>query len=350
MKYNRLTLSGNDKLGLISNLATMISAGIPILESVDSLLEDAKGNTKKLLEVVREDLTQGRYLHTSFSNFPLVFDKVSVNIIKAAEEAGTLDVTLKDLKELIRKELEFSDQIKGALTYPLLIVIVFIVIMFLILIVVIPKISLVFLQLKVSLPLSTKILIYMSDLLTKNTLPVALATITFCTGLFFFYKFKKNWFFSILYSLPIVSGLINYIDLIRFTRSMNLLLSSGITITTALEFAEDVVHKEQITKAISLTRKSILVGKDLSDGFKENKKIFPGIMIKIIEAGEKTGTLENSMQDISDYLNYQITNMLKTLTTMLEPIMLIVIGILVGGMMLSIFGPMYGLITNISGR
>ncbi|MBI2031301.1 MAG: type II secretion system F family protein [Candidatus Levybacteria bacterium] len=345
-----LTLSGNDKLGLISNLATMIAAGIPILETIDSLLEDAKGNTKKILEKVREDLTQGRYLYSSFANFPNVFDKVSVNIIKAAEEAGTLDVTLKDLKELIKKELEFADEIKGALSYPVLIIIVFVIILFLILVVVIPKISVVFLQLGVSLPLPTKVLIYLSNLLTKNTLPVMGIIILFLAGLFFIYKFKKEWFHSILYSLPIVSGLINYIDLIRFSRSMNLLLSSGITITTALEFAEDVVVKKDMVKAIHATRKSILVGKDLSDGFKENKKIFPSIMIKIIEAGEKTGTLETSMQDISDYLNYQITNKLKTLTTLLEPIMLIVIGVMVGGMMLSIFGPMYGLITNIGGR
>jgi len=131
---------------------------------------------------------------------------------------------------------------------------------------------------------------------------------------------------------------------------MNLLLSSGITITTALEFTEDVVIKPDMVRAIHATRKAISVGKDLSDGFKENKKKFPNIMIKIIEAGEKTGTLETSMQDVSDYLNYQITNKLKSFTTLLEPIMLIIIGLMVGGMMLSIFGPMYGLITSIGGR
>lgn len=347
---SNLTLSGNEKLSLVSNLATMIAAGIPILETVDSLLEDAKGNTKKILEKVREDLIQGKYLYNSFASFPEVFDKVSVNIIKAAEEAGTLDVTLKDLKELIKKELEFADELKGALSYPLLIIAVFIIILFLILIVVIPKISVIFLQLGITLPLPTKILIYLSNLITKNTLPVAGATIIFFFVLFMIYKFKKELLRSIIYSLPVISGLINYIDLIRFSRSMNLLLSSGITITTALEFAEDVVVKSKMIKAIHATRKSILVGKDLSDGLKENKNIFPNIMIKIIEAGEKTGTLETSMQDISDYLNYQITNRLKTLTTLLEPLMLIAIGIIVGGMMLSIFGPMYGLITNIGGR
>jgi len=347
---SNLTLSGNEKLSLISNFATMIAAGIPILETVDSLLEDAKGNSRKILEKVREDLTQGRYLYNSFANFPNVFDKVSVNIIKAAEEAGTLDVTLKDLKELIRKELEFADELRGALSYPILIIIVFIIILFLVLVVVIPKISVVFLQLGVPLPLPTRILIFLSNLITKNTLPVLGLSIAFLSGLFFLYKLKKSWLQLILYSLPGISGLINYIDLIRFSRSMNLLLSSGITITTALEFTEDVVIKPDMVRAIHATRKAISVGKDLSDGFKENKKKFPNIMIKIIEAGEKTGTLETSMQDVSDYLNYQITNKLKSFTTLLEPIMLIIIGLMVGGMMLSIFGPMYGLITSIGGR
>jgi len=349
MKYNNITLSGNDKLGFISNLSTMIAAGIPILETIESLLEDAKGNTKKLLEAVREDLTQGRYLYSSFSNFPKIFDKVSVNIIKAAEEAGTLDTTLKDLKDLIRKEMEFTDQIKGAMTYPILILVVFVAMMLLILVVVMPKISVVFSQLKVELPLPTKILIYTSDLVTKNTFLVAAVGIIIFTSLFVLYKIKKKWFLSILYSLPIISGLINYIDLIRFTRSMNLLLSSGIMITSALKLSEDVVHKSEVTKAISNTRESILAGKELSDGLKQSRKIFPLIFVKIIEAGEKTGTLENSMQDISEFLNYQITNKLRGITTLIEPLMLIVIGIMVGGMMLSIFGPMYGLITNIGG-
>lgn len=350
MKDGNLSLSGNDKLGLISNLSTMITAGIPILETVDSLLEDAKGNTKKVLEAVREDLIQGKHLYSSFTRFPGIFDKVTVNIIKASEEAGTLDVTLKDLKSQIKKDMEFADKVKGALTYPVLILLVFFGVLLMILVVVIPKISTVFLRLKVVLPLPTIILIYVSNAILTYTIPIIIGFILLIFGFISLYRAKKQLVLHFLYQLPIVSKLVTEIDLTRFSRSMYLLLTSGITITTALELTKDVVLKSEISNAISYANEMVMAGKRLSDGFKEKKGIISSIMIKIIEAGEKTGTLDRSMLDISEFLDYQVTNTLKTLTTVLEPVMLVLVGILVGGMMLAIIAPIYSLIGQVGGK
>src|SRR3990167_7357411 len=125
IKTENISLSNNDKFGMLSDLGTMLSAGIPLLESVEALLEDAKGNQKKFLEVLREDLTQGKHVYFTFSKFPNVFTRVVSSIVKASEEAGTLDVALKDLKENLKKDMEFSDKIKSALAYPLFIVFVF---------------------------------------------------------------------------------------------------------------------------------------------------------------------------------------------------------------------------------
>src|SRR5687767_8172264 len=125
MKTEKMTLSITDKIALISNLETLLSAGIPILESVDSLLEDAKGNSKKILEVLKKDLMEGKHIYVSFSRFPKVFNNLTINLLKASEEAGTLDVSLKDLKENLQKEREFIDKVKSALTYPVLILAVF---------------------------------------------------------------------------------------------------------------------------------------------------------------------------------------------------------------------------------
>ena len=116
-----ISLSTNEKLGLISTMATMLTAGIPILETVDSLMEDAKGNTLKVLKVIREDMMQGKPLYASFAKFPNVFNTVTINIIKSSEEAGTLDVVLKDVRDQIQKDMEFMDKVKSALTYPIII-------------------------------------------------------------------------------------------------------------------------------------------------------------------------------------------------------------------------------------
>jgi len=345
-----ITLSTNEKLGLISTLSTMLNAGIPILETIESLLDDAKGNTKKVLEAVKEDLMQGKALYSSFARFPRVFDKVSVNIIKASEEAGTLDVVLKDLRLQTQKDQEFIDKVRSALAYPMIIFIVFLLVMLMILIVVIPKIATVFKSLRVTLPLPTQILIFMSDAITKNPIAVVLILAAVVTGVVVFYKMKRALVLHMLFSLPLISTLIKQIDLTRFARSMYLLLSSGITISSALELAEEVVMRADIAQSVNLAHETIMSGRKLSEAFKKRKKIFPGIIVKIIEAGEKTGTLDKSMSDIAEYMDYQVTSTLKTVTTLLEPMMLVAVGVLVGGMMMSIIAPIYGLISQVGGR
>ncbi len=345
-----LRIATSEKLGLISNLATMLSAGIPILEVVDSLLEDAKGNQRKFLESLKSDLSQGNHVADAFQKFPKIFDKITVNLIRASEEAGTLDVTLTDLKSSIKKDAEFSDKIKGALTYPVLIFFVFIGVLLMILVVVVPKISSVFLRLNVPLPLPTQILIGMSQALTQYTVFVILGAIALCVGIFLFYREKKREFLHLLFMLPLVSKLAQEIDLTRFTRSLYLLLTAGIPIAAALELAQEVVLKREVAESIAHCKEIVLSGSQLSEGLKQAKNIFPNIMIKITEAGEKSGSLDKSMQDVSEYLDYQVGNTLKTLTTVLEPLMLILVGVLVGGMMLSIIAPIYGLIGQVGGR
>lgn len=350
MKKASVTLSSKDKLSLISNFSTMLTAGIPILETVDALLEDSKGGVKIILETMREDLIQGKQINASFSNFPQVFDKVTVNVIKASEEAGTLDVTLKDLKEEIKKDIEFSDKVKSSLVYPFVIVLVFFGVLLLMLTVVIPRIATVFSRLNVVLPIPTRIMIFVSNIIMTYTVPVIVFFLLFFLVSFLIYKAKKEFILNIFFSLPLISGLVLQIDLTRFSRSLYLLLISGITINTALELTQQVVLKEKVAKAIRHARDVVLAGKKMSEGFKESKGVFSGIMIKIIEAGERTGTLDKSMQDISDYLDYQVTTSLKNLTTLLEPVMLVVVGVMVGGMMMAIIAPIYGLIGQVSQR
>lgn len=350
MKIEKITISSNDKIVLISNFATLLSAGISILEAVDSLLEDAKGNQVILLQTIREDLVQGKHIYESFSKFPHVFDKVTVNVIKASEEAGNLDVTLKELKENLRKENEFTDKVKSALAYPLVIMVVFFGVLLMILIVVMPKIATVFTRLKVTLPLPTKILIFTSDLILKFTIPVIVGTASVTLFIFFLYKTNRKLVLNIFFSLPLISDLVKQIDLTRFNRSLYYLLSSGIPIVTALELTQEVVIKKSISQIIEQSKEMVIAGKKLSEGLKKSKGKIPSIMIKIVEAGEKSGSLDRSLKDISEYFDYQVTNKLRNLVALLEPIMLVVVGVLVGGMMLAIIGPIYNMIGQVGTR
>ncbi len=349
-KLSRVTISTADKLTMMSNFSTMLSAGISILEAIDSLLEDSKGNQKKILQMLREDMIQGKRVHDSFARFPNVFDKVTVSIIKAAEESGSLDTTLKDLKNNIQKESEFLDKIKSALVYPVVILIVFLGVLLTILIVVIPKISTVFSRLKVDLPLPTKIMIFISNLMIQYTIPFILGCVAFIVILVLLYKTQRKLFLGVVFSLPLVSELVKEIDLVRFTRSLNYLLTSGIPIVSALELTQNVVLRKDISQIIARSREMVISGKKLSEGLKTSKGRVPSMMIRIIEAGEKSGTLDKALKDISEYMDYQVSNTLHTLTTLLEPIMLVFVGVLVGGMMLAIIGPIYSLIGQVGRR
>jgi type IV pilus assembly protein PilC len=342
------TISSSDKIALISNLHTMLASGIPILETVESLLEDSKGSQKKLLQTLHQDLGQGQHMYVTLAKFPKMFDKVTVSIIKSAEESGTLDTSLDDLKINIRKEIEFNDKIRSALIYPIFIFAVFVLVMIVILVVVIPKIATVFSQLNVVLPLPTKIMIFLSNALLTYTVPIIIVTVLLTGGFIYLFKQYRKFFVQAFTSLPLVSLLTQQIDLTRFTRSLYLLLTAGLPITVALELTQDVVIKKNIANAIKHAKNFVFSGKKLSDGFKDNRKVIPPIMIKIIEAGERSGSLDKSMLDVSEYLDYQVSNTLKTVTALIEPIMIVGVGIMIGGMMMSIIAPIYQMIGQIS--
>lgn len=347
MKTENLSLSNNEKLIIFSNLSTMLSAGISLPETVEAILEDSKGNQRKLLQALRDDLVQGKHIYFTFSKFPNVFTKVTTSIIKASEEAGTLDITLKGLKESLKKDMEFADKIKSALVYPVFIVFIFFAVLLMILIVVVPKISQVFSRLRVNLPLPTRILIFMSQLLVHYTIPVVVGILLFSLVAFFIYKKNKKKILNVFLNLPLLSGLARDIDITVFSRSLFLLLNAGLLITNALELTEGVVFKKEVAKAIRHTREVVMGGKKISEGFKDSRAVFPSIMIRLTEAGEKSGSLDKSMEEVSEFIDYQVSGKLKTATSLLEPILLVVVGGLIGGMMLAIIAPIYGLIGQV---
>ena len=349
MKGSRVGLSTNDKIALIGNLSTMLKAGIPILDAVDSLAEDVKGNQKKILDALKEDLAQGKRIYTTLTRFPKAFDPVTVNIIKAAEEAGNLDIALNDIRTNIVKEAEFTGKIKAALVYPSFILLVFGGVLALILFFVMPRIAQVFSRIKVDLPLPTRILIFVSDLLTTKGVYIAIGFVIFAVFIVLLYRAKKKLVLNLVFSLPLISDVIYKMDLTRLSRSLFLLLGSGIPITHALELVQDVTIKPETGEMIKRSREMVLGGKSFSSGLRTSKKV-PHIMIKLVEAGEKTGTLDKSLEEVSEHFDYEVSNNLKTLVALFEPIMLVIIGVSVGGLMISIIGPIYGLIGQVGGR
>lgn len=343
-------LSQSEKLALISNFGVMLTAGIPLLEIIESLLIDAKGAQQRILKTLQADLKQGQTLASTFSKFPKSFDPIFVNLVKAGEQSGTLDVTLKNLEATIKKEIEFSDKIKAALAYPVLVVIVFTAVLIMILTFVVPKISQVFVKLRVDLPLPTKVLVFLSNFFLQFTPLIIILAVLLFLAAYLLYKTQKRYFLNLIFSLPLISRLGKYIDLTRFSRSLALLLSSGIPIIEALELSRQVVVRAEIGRAVERAKQAIMAGQPLSFGLKQNKGAIPAMMIRLINAGERSGSLDRSMLEIAQYYDNQVSNSLKIISELLEPALLIIIGLLVGGTMLAIVAPIYQMIGQIKVR
>lgn len=348
---NRRThLSTNEKLTVLGNLSTMLTAGIPLLDAVHALLTDAKKGQRRVLEALRDDLVQGKHTWESLARFPSAFDTVTVNLVKAAEEAGTLPTVLRDLRDHIQRDAEFVDRVKFALLYPVIVLMVFAGVLLTMLVFVVPKISTVFSRLRIEIPLPTRMLMFLSSLLLDHTALVVAGTGIVIASLAVLYQVKRSMVLGLFFSLPLVSRLITEIELTRVSRSLSLLLSSGLPITHALTLVGDAVLRRDTARLIEHTREMILSGKRLSDGLRSAKAKVPTIMLTLVEAGEKSGGIDQAMADIAKYLDYQVSNTLKTLSTVMEPVLLVLVGLTVGGMMLSIIAPIYGLVGQLSVR
>lgn len=339
-----------DKLTVISNLATMLSAGIPILEAVEALLPENKGGAKKFLKLTQAALTEGKPISYAMGQMPRDFDAVTMNLVRAAEEAGTLEETLKDLQISIKKDIAFRDELRASMTYPIFIFVIFFGVLLLILLFVVPRISKVFLGLRMALPPATMFMINVSDALVRYWPFIIVGFVIVMVILVAFVRAKKRQVVNALLKLPLLNHLGRTIDLTRFTRSMGLLLRAGIPVSEALELSEAVVSKREMAQMVEKMKDAVSEGLPLSEGLQQSKSLVPPLMIRIVETAEHSGTLEKTMQELSEYFQNQVSAKLKTISTLIEPIMIVVIGLLVGGMMLAIIAPIYSLISQINTR
>ncbi len=340
-------LKSSEKLEMITNLSAMLSAGIPLLEAIDGLLDGAKGRLKTVLLMLRKDMEAGKTIADSLAKFPDSFDAISVNLIRGGEQAGNLEEVLRGLAETTRRDIEFSGKLKAALAYPIFVMVIFVLIMTVILSFVIPRIAQVFTKLNVVIPLPTKILIWMSGLLLGYWPWIIAGLITALIVGTLAYRARRRQVMGALSSLPFIRTLVREIDLVRFTRSAALLLTSGIPITKTLELSGDVLVRPELIALVASAREEVIRGKRLSESLKSKKELIPQILIRMIAAGEKSGKMEKSFQEASDYFDERVTTTIKSLTTLLEPVLLVIVGIAVGGIMISIIAPIYQLVGQI---
>ena len=326
---------------------------IPIIEALETINQDS---TNKHLNSITEgaitDLQRGRSLSETLRKFPRDFDKVFLASLEAGEASGKLDEVLFQLSENIKSDIELSQSVKNSLLYPALVVTVLIIVLSSMFVFVIPKVANVFTGLNIPLPLPTVILITFSNFFNKFLLYIIATVVILLSFIFFGVRsgFLKPYLFKLVTLIPILNSFFKKVDLARFARTFSLLLNSGVAIIEALNLSTHVVNNELLARDIGAVKNDISEGEFLSASLRKYKRSFPALLARLVSSGEKSGKLDKSLSDFYDFYQRQIRVDIKNFTTLLEPVLLVIIGIAIGGIILAIIAPIYQLIGQITPR
>jgi type IV pilus assembly protein PilC len=327
----------------------MVKAGITLTEAFESLADQTKSNEfKNVLNEVFENLKNGQSLAKSLEKHPEVFDQLYINLVKIGEESGTLEESLEFLSKQLAKDYNLQQKIKGALLYPGLIFFATTIMGAFISFFILPQLVDFFTAFNVELPMTTKILLFFANLMKNYGILIfsGIGTIIFIGYLAIkMPKIKYIWQ-KILLHLPLFGQMISYGLLARFSRNLGIILKSGISITTALDVTANSLDNLVFKEAINIAQDAVTKGKPLAEVI-STLSIFPSLVSKMISVGEKTGKLDESLLYLADFYEEEIDNVSKNLTTILEPILLIVIGLVVGFVALAIISPIYELTGSI---
>ena len=331
-------------------LSTMMKAGLPLSEAVDIIAKETSNRKMhRILQDLEYSIQRGQKLSTVFARYPEVFDVVFLTLTRAGEESGTLEQSFEYLASQLMKNYELSQKVKGALLYPAVIISAMIGVGVLMVTFVLPRIISVFLKLNIKLPLATRILLSISSFLGKNYLWVIAASVTAVVGLILLVRLPKTRVFlmKIASKLPVLGKLFDQLDMARFSRTLSTLLKSGVPILDSVKVSVAALTQTKFVKLGKTFEEEIKKGSSLSDAIATGEGIFPALMTQSIRAGEKSGSLEVVLSELADFYEQEVDFSLKNFTSILEPVLMLIIGVAVGAMVISIIGPIYSVIGNL---
>ncbi len=324
-------------------LATMIDAGLPLVQSLDILAQQQENKTfQEVIGTVKEDVESGSTFAAALARHPKIFTELYVNLVVAGEEGGILDNILLRLSNYIEKAVALKKKVRSALVYPSVIVAVAIGVVTLLLIVVIPTFEKLFLGAGQNLPLLTQIIVGMSRLMKQYVLVFVAGLIVFILVLRKYYKTdggKKN-IDSFLLKLPVFGPLLRKIAIARFSRTLGTLVSSGVPILDSLNIVAKTAGNRVVEESIQNARSSISEGETIAEPLNKSA-VFPPMVIQMISVGESTGSLDTMLSKIADFYDEEVDTTVATLTSLLEPFLMIFLGGTIGTIVVAMYLPIF---------
>ncbi len=329
--------------------STMIDAGLPIIQCLDILQSQQENKTfKKMLKQIKDSVESGQTLAEALKHYPKEFDDLFVNMIAAGEAGGILDTILRRLSGYMEKAAKLKKRVKGAMVYPCVTLGIAVLVVAVILVFVIPVFQEMFADMGGALPTPTMVVVNLSNFVKGNILYILGATAILVIA---FNKFRNTNKGRILVDesvlkLPVFGLLIRKVAVAKFTRTMGTMLSSGVAILDSLDIVAKTSGNKTIEKAIYGVRSGISEGRTMAAPLGESN-VFPPMVCQMIAVGESTGALDSMLEKIADFYDEEVDQAVENLTALIEPFMLVFLGVTIGGLVVSMYLPVFKMASNL---
>ncbi len=326
-----------------TQFAALVEAGMPVVSSFDIVIQQTeKGPMKRMLSVIKEEVNKGSTLADAFKRFPRHFSQLYVNMVRAGEESGSLEIVLRRLADFLESQQEMRSRITATLAYPALMLVVGVLVVSFLVTFVIPTVTGIFEEMKQALPLPTMMLLWLSGTL-KKTWPYILLAVA--AIIVFYTRYRRTpagrqrldrWKLQI----PLLGVQYKKILMTRFTRTLGTLLTNGVPVVTSFDIVKNIIDNTVISREIERARDDIKEGKEIARPLSQNG-VFPPIVVNMIAVGEKSGQLEEMLNRVSRIMEAELESSLKRLMSLLEPLMILLMGGVVVFIVISILLPIF---------
>lgn len=335
------------KIFFTENLRVMIKAGLSLTEALRTLaLQTEQPGFKAVILALQADVEKGQSLSIALSRHARLFEPIFINMIASGEVSGTLEKTLEQLTTQMRKDYDLVSKVKGAMTYPLVVLSATVLIGIAMMIFVVPQILSIFDEMgSAELPLPTRILIAVTDFFKRDWPFALLGLLGLIFGFTWFIKrpFGKRLWHGTVLGMPIIGPIVKKINLARFTRTLSALLRTDIAIVQALTITSDIVRNVYYHDACMAMSEAVKKGETISRVLESSPKLFPPLVVQMLAVGERAGTVDEMLEEIADFYEKQIDQIMGNLSSIIEPLLIIFLGAAVGGIALAIITPIYAL-------
>lgn len=346
INYHLNRVKQDELVMLTRNLSSMIDAGLTIVRAL-SVIERQSSNPKLkgIIQTVEGQIKSGDPLHVALAQFPETFDDLFISMVKAGEESGKLSQSFATLSQQIEQASDLKKKIRGAMIYPAIVVVIMIGIAFLMMLFVMPTVVDIFEGGDMELPATTQALIATSNFLNEYTLVSILGVLLFFSGIVYFFRTRlgRRVFSWSIIRLPVIGTMAKETNAARTSRTLSSLLDSGVDVMRSVEITRDVVQNHYYKQVLAEARKRVEKGSPLSEVFVEREDLYPILVGEMILVGEETGQISQMMQELAKFYENEVSRKTKDLSTIIEPLLMVVIGAGVGFFALALIGPIYSI-------